>query len=72
LFLLAERSRSQGVPATRVHLPGQELHLGAGDATAAELSTDVETLVRLCSGRRPDPARYELSGARPEQYLVFS
>lgn len=72
LVLLAERSRCQEVPATRVRLPGRELHLGAGHATAAELSTDVETLVRLCAGRLPDPARYELAGARPEHYLVFS
>lgn len=72
LVLLAERCRSQGVPATRVRLPDRELHLGAEHATAAELSTDVETLVRLCTGRRPDPARYELAGARTADYLVFT
>ncbi|MGD9528473.1 maleylpyruvate isomerase family mycothiol-dependent enzyme [Pseudonocardia sp.] len=71
LVLLTDRTRGRGVPRTRVHLPGRELDLGAGNAVAAELTTDVETLVRLCAGRRPDPARYELTGALPADLLVF-
>jgi uncharacterized protein (TIGR03083 family) len=73
LVLLVERSRRRAVPATRVRLPDRELLLGvAGDAgQRAELVTDVPTLVRLCSGRRPDPARYRLQGADPGRYHLF-
>src|SRR5919108_539715 len=37
----------------------------------AELVTDVATLMRLCSGRRPDPSRFRLDGATPDRYLLF-
>jgi uncharacterized protein (TIGR03083 family) len=74
LVLLVERSRRQGVPATLVRLPDRELRLGVGeDATRVdELVTDVATLVRLCSGRDPDPARFRLDGADPLRYHLFS
>jgi uncharacterized protein (TIGR03083 family) len=73
LVLLVERSRRQAVPATLVRLPDRELRLGvAQDATrVAELVTDVATLVRLCSGRRPDPTRFLLDGADPAHYHLF-
>jgi len=56
-----------------VRLPGRELRLGVveGAARVAELVTDVATLVRLTSGRHPDPARFRLDGADPEQYHLF-
>ena len=74
LALLAERSRQREVPTTRVRLPDCELWLGSEDAAGmpAELVTDLPTLIRLCSGRNPDPARYTLTGADPAQYLLFS
>jgi uncharacterized protein (TIGR03083 family) len=73
LVLLVERSRRQAVAATLVRLPDRELRLGADeDATrVAELVTDVATLVRLCSGRHPDPARFRLDGADPAHYHLF-
>jgi uncharacterized protein (TIGR03083 family) len=73
LVLLVDRSRRQAVPATLVRLPDQELRLGAaGDADpVAGLVTDVATLVRLCAGRSPDPARYRLEGADPARYHLF-
>jgi hypothetical protein len=72
LVLLVERSRRLAVPPTRVELPDRELRLGAADADwVAELTTDVATLIRLCSGRHPDPARFRLDGAGPEQYHLF-
>ena len=74
LVLLVERSRRPGFPATRVRLPDRELRLGPADegGALAELTTDVATLVRLCAGRRPDPARMVLRGAEPARYLLFS
>jgi uncharacterized protein (TIGR03083 family) len=73
LVLLVERSRRRAVPATRVRLPDRELRLGAAEDTArvAELVTDVATLVRLCAGRNPDPARFRLDGADPAQHHLF-
>ena len=35
---------------------------GGGGGPPARVVTDVETLVRLLGGRRPDPARYHLEG----------
>jgi hypothetical protein len=73
LVLLVERSRRLAVPATRVRLPDRELRLGADQDAAgtAELVTDVATLIRLCSGRQPDPARFRLDGADPARYHLF-
>jgi hypothetical protein len=73
LVLLVERSRRRAVPATRVRLPDRELRLGPAEdaARVADLVTDVATLVRLCAGRNPDPARFRLDGADPAQYHLF-
>lgn len=74
LVLLVERSQARAVPPTRVSLPDRQLLLGvAGDTgrPPAELVTDPATLVRLCSGRRPDPARFTLRGADPDRYQLF-
>jgi uncharacterized protein (TIGR03083 family) len=72
LVLLAERSRLRGLPATRVRLAERVLVIGIDGPIEAELETDVETLVRLCSGRRPDPARFRLVGAGPDRYVMFA
>ena len=73
LVLLVERSRRKALPATRVRLADRELRLGvAADAPTAELVTDVATLMRLCAGRRPDPARFVLDGADPARYVLFT
>jgi uncharacterized protein (TIGR03083 family) len=73
LVLLVERSRRRAVPATLVRLPDRELRLGLAEDAArpAELVTDVATLVRLCSGRHPDPARFRLDSADPARYHLF-
>jgi uncharacterized protein (TIGR03083 family) len=73
LVLLAERSQARALPPTQVRLPDRELLLGvpADGVRQAELVTDAATLVRLCSGRRPDPARFTLRGADPDRYLLF-
>ena len=74
LVLLVERSQARAVPPTRVSLPDRQLLLGvAADPgrPPADLVTDPATLVRLCSGRHPDPARYTLRGADPDRYRLF-
>jgi uncharacterized protein (TIGR03083 family) len=73
LVLLAERSRRRSLPATTVRLPHGGLDLGVpGARKPAELVTDVPTLIRLCSGRHPDPARFTLTGADPAALVMFS
>ena len=74
LVLLAERSQARAVPPTLVRLPDRELRLGVPGDTGrppAELVTDPATLVRLCSGRHPDPSRFTLRGADPDRYPLF-
>ena len=74
LVLLAERSQARAVPPTLVRLPDRELLLGVPGDTGrppAELVTDPATLVRLCSGRHPDPSRFTLRGADPDRYQLF-
>jgi uncharacterized protein (TIGR03083 family) len=73
LVLLVERSRRQAVPATRLRLGDRELRLGAADGDpSAELVTDLATLMRLCAGRHPDPARFTLDGADRGQFVLFT
>ncbi|MGH3327972.1 MAG: maleylpyruvate isomerase family mycothiol-dependent enzyme [Streptomycetales bacterium] len=75
LVLLIERSRQphRHVPPTRVRCDDRELALGSrGDpGPRAELSTDTATLVRLCCGRHPDPSRFTLEDAHPQDYVLF-
>jgi len=87
LELLAARTRSRPVPRTEVRLvpdhhaglaradaaPVQALGLGPVDGpVVAWLETDPATLIRLVAGRDPDPSRFALRGAEPQQLLVFS
>ena len=44
-----------------VRLGGRTLDYGAGEPQAS-LVTDTATFVRICGGRDPDPARYQLEG----------
>ena len=72
LRLCAQRSRLRAsYPAVSVtlgeHVP---LALGTGEPVGS-LETDAATLVRLVAGRSPDPARYTLTGAEPDQLQMF-
>jgi uncharacterized protein (TIGR03083 family) len=71
--LLAERTRRQKVPLVDVALPGGALRLGvaAPGRPPATLVTDRATLMRLFAGRPAEPAEYELTGAVPEELVVF-
>src|SRR5260370_169245 len=44
---------------------------GGGGRPEAQLATDVETLVRLYTGRSAAAERYELVGAAPEELLIY-
>ncbi len=69
--LLVERSRTRATTTVDVHLESGHAIFGPEVEPAAELFTDTETFVRLCGGRRPDPQRYELSGADTGDLLLF-
>jgi uncharacterized protein (TIGR03083 family) len=71
LELLVARSRR--LPLVAVHLPDQTFALGSIDPPGgpARLETDFETLVRLLSGRRPDPDRYVLDGVDAVDLVLF-
>ena len=66
-------ARSRRLPLVAVHLPEQTLTIGSVDAPdgPARLDTDLESLVRLLSGRRPDPDRYVLEGVEAEELVLF-
>ncbi len=72
LDLLAARSDRDGRPTLDVAVGGRRLRFGPEGEAVGELRTDVETFVRLCAGRRPDPTRYRLTGAAPADLVLFS
>lgn len=73
LGLLIERSRRAAATTMTVDLGDQVLTFGPTDSEpTARLDTDVETFVRLCGDRRPDPARYRLTGAAPADVVLFT
>ncbi len=65
--------RSPRLPLVAVHLPDQTFTIGSIDPPGgpARLETDFESLVRLLSGRRPDPERYLLEGVEAEELVLF-
>ena len=71
--LLAEWTRRLKVPLTEVDLPGTALRLGVPvpGRPEATLVTDRATLMRLFAGRPAEPAEYQLTGAVPEDLVVF-
>lgn len=71
--LLAEWTRRLKVPLTDVDLPGTALRLGVPvpGRPEATLVTDRATLMRLFAGRPAEPAEYQLTGAVPEDLVVF-
>jgi uncharacterized protein (TIGR03083 family) len=66
-------ARSRRIPLVTVHLPEQTFTIGSIDPPGgpARLDTDLESLVRLLSGRRPDPERYVLEGVEAEELVLF-
>lgn len=70
--LLVERSRRQAQVTVDVHLDSGHFLFGPGHEANAELFADIETFIRLCGGRRPDPDRYTLDGANVTDLLLFT
>lgn len=70
--LLVERSTAQGRPSLVVTVGGERHSFGLDVDPVGTLVTDVETFVRLCAGRRPDPERYTLTGCSERDLLLFS
>jgi uncharacterized protein (TIGR03083 family) len=71
--LLADRTRRRKVPMVEAGLPGATLRLGVPvpGRPPATLVTGRATLMRLFAGRPAEPADYRLTGAAPEELVVF-
>jgi uncharacterized protein (TIGR03083 family) len=71
--LLADWTVRQKIPLVEVSLPGARLRLGAAQPgrPPAALVTGRATLMRLVAGRPAEPADYQLTGAAPEELVVF-
>ena len=71
--LLAERTRRRTIPLVEVHIDDRRLVLGARmpERPTATLLTDRSTLMQLVSGRPAVSAAYDLTGATPDELVVF-
>lgn len=72
LVLLTDWSRRKHLRLLEVKLPGRTLTLGEPSGRpAASLATDPGTLIRMTSGRPFDARRATLSGAEPNELVLF-
>jgi len=70
--VLIERSRRLERPAVAVTVDGEAQSFGVDGEPVGRLTTDIETFIRLCGGRRPDETRYDLAGVADTDLLLFS
>lgn len=70
LELLIERSRARAMTGVDLSIDGQIVRFGSGDPLG-RVETDLETFVRLCGGRRPDPQGYRLDGIEASALDLF-
>ena len=61
-----------GTPGVDTVVDGQSRRFGDLGDPVGTLTTDLETFVRLCGGRRPDPDRYQLSGVPKSDLALFA
>lgn len=61
-----------GKPALDVLVDGASGRFGSAGKPVGTLTTDLETFVRLCGGRRPNPERYDLTGAGASDLVLFA
>lgn len=59
-------------PILDIVVDGNSARFGGDGQAVGTLTTDLETFVRLCGGRRPDPGRYELTGAVGSDLALFA
>lgn len=71
VHLLVERSVAQGRPSLVITVDGARHSFGLDEDPVGTVVADVETFVRLCAGRRPDPERYELTGCTESDLVLF-
>lgn len=74
LTLLGACSRLRNTPLLTAHLPDRELQLGTwlpDQCIQANLTADIETLVRLYTGRPVGERPYILCGAEPADLLIY-
>jgi len=71
--LLGDFTRRLSVPLVAVTLPAGTLRLGAAEPgrPQATLVTDGATMMRMFAGRPTAPSDYQLTGATPEELVVF-
>jgi hypothetical protein len=60
-----------GKPVLDILVDGEARRFGGDGGPVGSLTTDLETFVRLCGGRRPDPERYELTGVAESDLVLF-
>ncbi len=58
-------------PVLDIVVDGRSGRFGGDGEVVGTLTTDLETFVRLCGGRRPDPDRYDLTGAVASDLALF-
>jgi len=61
-----------GTPGLDTVIDGQSRRFGDPGEPVGSLTTDLETFVRLCGGRRPDSGRYQLSGVPASDLALFA
>lgn len=74
LTLLSACSRLRNTPLLTAHLADRDLQLGTWlphQRTRASLITDIETLVRLYTGRIVGARAFTLRGAAPEDLVIY-
>ncbi len=69
--LLIERSTLQRKKSLVVTVGGARHSFGVDEDPTGSVIADEESFVRLCAGRRPDPARYELEDCTEADLLLF-
>ena len=69
--LIVERSIERGAPGVVFDVDEEQFFFGVGEPMGA-VRTDLETFVRLVSGRRPDPRRFTTEGVSVASLLLFS
>lgn len=58
--------------AAALEMVGRARIFGVSGEAIGSLTTDLETFVRLCGGRRPDSDRYQLSDVPAPRHALFS